>query len=131
LENPYWTTDGHSHHVNLDRIRLLCFDILNIFEASKPIAESIEYAEVEEEKPLKLKDFPLAVLHRNFVFKTVSERLLQLALMVRTYNDLMRESEHSENYIKHRDTNDDGYYVGSLEGVDKFFGEGSYQKSNS
>jgi hypothetical protein len=121
MDNPYWTTDGQAHHINLDGIKRLCFDISSIFESSRPISETIEYAEVEEGEPVQLKNFPLAVLHNEYSFKIISEKMLQIALVVRTYDDQMKESFRNAEYRDHQKANDDGNYIGSIDESKRFY----------
>jgi len=120
MENPYWTSDGQKHYVNLKAVKELCFDLLNIVAASKSIAEEIEYIEIEEDSPVNLGDFPLVQLHREYAFKYTSENLLHLALIVRTYDDQMKESSTQESYLKHVEVHDTGDYIGTLSNKEKF-----------
>ena len=120
MDNPYWYSDGQRHHVDLISIERLCFDLTNIFEASRPLAEEFDLAESEEEKKLTESDIPLLRLHQKYAFEHVSKTLLQLALMVRTYDDQMKDSDKSEQYIQHITKVDDGHYVGILHNKDNF-----------
>ncbi len=120
MDNPYWESDGQTHHLNLDSIKNLCFDLLNIFEASKPIAEELSASEALNEAHINLSDFPLAILHRELAFKKSSELLLQLALMIRTYDDQMRGCDQAKEYAAFKENNDSGDYIGTLEGKDSF-----------
>lgn len=91
-----------------------------MFEASKSLAEAFDYAEAEEEQELTEADVPLLRLHQQYAFVQASKALLQLALMVRTYDDQMRDSGESEAYLQHSKDVDDGHYVGILNGQDSF-----------
>lgn len=91
-----------------------------MFEASKSLAEAFDYAEAEEEQELTEEDVPLLRLHQQYAFVQASKALLQLALMVRTYDDQMRDSNKSEAYLQHSKDVDDGHYVGILIGKDSF-----------
>lgn len=84
MENPYWTSHGQEHYVNLDTIKALCFELANIFEASRSLANEMAASEHVDEEPAKLENFPLMILHRELAYKKSSELLLQLALLVRT-----------------------------------------------
>ena len=36
--DDYWTSTGHTHHIDLDAIKSLCFQLLCIFETSTALA---------------------------------------------------------------------------------------------
>lgn len=120
MDNPYWNSDGQTHHVDLETIRLLCFELVSIFEASKPLAEEFESLEAEDGAELTEADVPLLRLHQQYAFIQTSKSLLQLALMVRTYDDQMRESDRAQQYIEHIGNVDDVRYSGVLTGIENF-----------
>ena len=72
-------------------------------------------SEFVDEEPARVENFPLIELHQEMAFKKTSELLLQLALLVRTYDDQMESSEDLERYIKFVKANDSGEYIGILE----------------
>lgn len=115
MDNPYWLSEGQRHHVNLEAIRLLCFELLCISEASQPLVKSMEDIELEEGHQISEADLSLLRLHQRYAFNQLSKALLQLALMVRTYDDQMRDSEICAEYLKHLDSIDQGH-VGILDG---------------
>lgn len=118
MDNPYWSSDGQKHHVDLEAVRLLCFELVSIFEASRSLADGIESQESEEEVELTEADVPLVRLHQRYAFVQASKALLQLALMVRTYDDQMRESDRAEKYAEHVGNVDDVRYSGVLIGIE-------------
>ena len=121
MDNPYWTSDGQEHYVNLNSIKSLCFEICNIFEASKSLANEMTASEYADEEVAKIENIPLMALHQELAFKKSSELLLQIALLVRTYDDQMANSEKSVEYKKFAEKNDSGGYIGVLDGKDKFY----------
>jgi hypothetical protein len=121
MDNPYWTSDGQEHYVNLNTIKSLCFEICNIFEASKSLANEMTASEYADEEVAKIENFPLMTLHQELAFKKSSELLLQIALLVRTYDDQMANSEKSVEFKKFAKKNDSGDYIGVLDGKDKFY----------
>jgi hypothetical protein len=122
MENPYWKTEGTSHYVDLQSIRLDCFDLLNIFEANKALHESFELlraeARVEENRELSIEDAVLLDLHLEFSHKRISQLLLNIASRVRTYDDIMAET--GEKYKAHASNNNGEDYIGAYSGNDKF-----------
>jgi hypothetical protein len=32
MDNPYWETEGHGHHIDVESIKRLSFELLNVFE---------------------------------------------------------------------------------------------------
>ena len=120
MDNPYWTSEGQRHHLSLESIRLLCFELLCIFEASKPLIEEVEAVELEEGKEIDPSEPVLLKLHHNYAFVQCSKALLQLALLMRTYDDQMKASVKQESYQSHLISIDDGNYVGILNGAKTF-----------
>jgi hypothetical protein len=58
-------------------------------------------AKAEEERRFETKTQPLIALHIELSDVQLRKHLLQLALFVRTYDDLMRDSEDAEAYNEH------------------------------
>jgi len=121
MDNPYWESHGQEHYVNIHTIKSLCFELTNIFEASMALSEEMTASEYADAKPAKIENFPLVELHQELAFKKASELLLQLALLVRTYDDQMKSSDDSEKYLEFSKVNDSGDYIGILQGADKFY----------
>ena len=120
MDNPYWTSEGQRHHISLEAMRLLCFELLCIFEASRPLVASIEEQELEEERRVDESELSLRRLYQSHAFTQSSKALLQVALMVRAYDDQMKESDRCEEYKQHLASIDDGNCVGVLDGKDSF-----------
>ncbi|WGO97057.1 hypothetical protein QFX18_13490 [Saccharophagus degradans] len=97
-DNPYWNSYGQVHHIEVEKIADICFQLSNIFYASRPILRAIEAAVSEEECSLEEIIPEIAKLHRVLAFAKISELLLHLALLVRTYDDQMKKSDVSEEY---------------------------------
>jgi hypothetical protein len=57
---------------------------------------------------------PLLALHRELAEPQISHLLLQLALMVRTYDDLMANSRVADDYNAHAETTTGENYIGNL-----------------
>ena len=73
MENPYWTSDGQEHYVNLDTIKSLCFEICNIFEASRSLVNDMAASEYVDEEVAKIENFPWTNCHlRYYIFTTNS-----------------------------------------------------------
>jgi hypothetical protein len=119
MENPYWTSDGQEHYVNVDTIKSLCFEICNIFEASRSLANGMHESEYADGEVAKMENFPLMALHQELAFIKSSELLLQLALLTRTYDDQMKSSNKSEEYKKFVRENDSDDSIGGLDGQDR------------
>jgi hypothetical protein len=85
------------------------------------LSEEMTASEYADAKPAKIENFPLVELHQELAFKKASELLLQLALLVRTYDDQMKSSDDSEKYLEFSKVNDSGDYIGILQGADKFY----------
>ncbi|NOJ91442.1 hypothetical protein HMI51_00555 [Corallococcus coralloides] len=82
--------------------------------AGQPLAEEFSATEIEEGKSLNLSDAPLLALHMEFAEDQVCKLLLQIALMVRTYDDIMKDSRMGEAYKAHADQTNGVDYIGSL-----------------
>lgn len=105
MENSYWLTEGRGHHIDVNAIKLICFDLLNVFEASRSIVERFdgEMAEqmAEEGAHRHTREYPAIILHVELSDTAVRKHLLQLAMLVRTYDDILKDSELSEAYKRH------------------------------
>jgi hypothetical protein len=114
LDNPYWFTKGKTHNIDLGTIRRMCFELTNIVSAGQALAKEFEAMEVEEEKRLNLSDAPLLALYMEFAEAQTSDLLLQIALMVRTYDDIMKDSRARDAYKAHVAQTSGEDYIGSL-----------------
>lgn len=112
VESPYWQTAGQGHHVDLATLKLICFDLLNLVEASRAVVEHFDAVEAEEGRRLDTRTQPLIALHVELSDIQVRKHLLQLALLTRTYDDLMRDSDRSDEYRAHALKHDGGDTMG-------------------
>jgi len=113
MENPYWSSEGQVHPIDPEEIRVLCFDLCNIFVASRGYADSFDYLELEEERETQVSDLRTYALHLKYAFPRASHLLLRIALLVRLFDDQMKLSEHRESYLRFIEP-DDGNYGGVL-----------------
>src|SRR5689334_11795644 len=116
MDNPYWQTEGRTHQIDVGSLKRVCFEIASIITASNTLAHEFEAAEAEQEKNLSLNDFPLLGLHLELAESEVSQHLLQLCLMVRTYDDIMTASDSDGTYAAHVIKTDGVDYLGAFEG---------------
>ncbi|GAB1352290.1 hypothetical protein MASR1M12_10210 [Erysipelotrichia bacterium] len=114
MDNPYCYTENQRYHLSIETIRRLCFELLCMFKASRPIIESAP--EDEDSQPDSLIN-----LYEQLVFPTISEKLLQLAIMFRTFDDQMNDSEKRDEYRKCMEGMNYGRdYVGILNDGESF-----------
>ncbi|MBR2120343.1 MAG: hypothetical protein V4458_15950 [Pseudomonadota bacterium] len=117
MSNPYWTTEGQSHQVSLDEIELLCFWALNIVGASGVLPGQIDLDDEDDAK--ECRSSKLYQLSQRFSEARLLDHLLKIAILVRTFDDLLRSSENKkEAYEKHRNAVGDNHYIGSLDESD-------------
>lgn len=113
MDNPYWFTKGKTHNIDLGTVKRMCFELTNIFSAGRNLAEEFDLREAEEGKRLDLSSAPLLALHMELAEDQVCNLLLQMALLVRTYDDVMKNSEASKAYVAHAtETSGKGYIGG-------------------
>jgi hypothetical protein len=120
MENPYWKTNGRTHQIDVQSMRRLGFEIVNIIEASATLAQSFEAEELEAKRSLDLADYPLLALHLELAEGQLSQLLLQLCLMVRTHDDVMAASTAAETHLAQAKKTDGSNYIGSIAGDGKF-----------
>jgi hypothetical protein len=101
MESLYWQTEGQGHYLDLSSLKLICFELLNLIEASRAVVQRFDDMEAEEERRFDTKTQPLIALHIELSDVQLRKHLLQLALFVRTYDDLMRDSEYTKAYTEH------------------------------
>ena len=114
MENPYWYTKGKTHSIDLGTIKRMCFELTNIFSAGRALAEEFDLREAEEGKRFDLSHAPLLALHMELAEDQACSLLLQIALLLRTYDDIMKNSDTSEAYLAHAVRTSGKDYVGSL-----------------
>jgi hypothetical protein len=114
LDNPYWFTKGKTHNIDLGTIRRMCFELTNIVSAGQALAKEFDAKEVEEEERQNLSGEPLLALYMEFAETQACNLLLQIALMVRTYDDIMMGSSMGDAYNAHAAQTSGKDYIGDL-----------------
>lgn len=130
MDNPYWFTKGQTHNIDLGTIKRMCFELTNIFNAGQALAEDFEAMEVEEGKRFDLSHAPLLALHMQLAERQACDVLLQMALLVRTYDDIMKNSEASEPYQAHAVATSGKNYIGGFSQEGQNFDLGLRQACN-
>jgi hypothetical protein len=97
MDNPYRHDQFKPHLIDRGEIRLLCFEIYSIVNASMSRQGS---GLVDEDEPREL--FLLDQLFFSQAESELSKRLLRLALLVRTFDDTMTRTG-GNRYVNHRD----------------------------
>lgn len=87
FENPYHRTEVKPHHLDLDEVRLACFDAYNIVTASQALGGEHESNYDDDDAELST----LFKLHLELAEGRLSQLLLRVALMLRTFDDIMRD----------------------------------------
>ena len=86
MDNLYQKTEIKPHHLDREVCRIKCFDAFNILSASVALAGSYEMA--EEEEPVE--NSTIFKLHPRLAEPRLSQLLLDIAVFVRTFDDVMR-----------------------------------------
>jgi hypothetical protein len=125
VQGSYWADVGAGHHIDLHRIRSYCFRLLCMVEASQGILHNIDAIAAErkdEGEGLAEGDLLLVNLHDEMIVEESSKALLQLAIMLRVYDDQMKGGEHSAGYLAHlaKDGNDGDGSIGSTDDQKRF-----------
>lgn len=87
LPNPYHKTEVKPHHLDVAEARLACFHAFNIATASQALGGRYQDADPNEH----LEPTALFRLHHDFAEPSLSQLLLQIAVFVRTFDDVMRD----------------------------------------
>ena len=85
MENPYWKAETKPHHLDREACRIKCFDVFNIMSASIALAGHYEMGEKDE--PAEFSS--IFKLHHRLAEPQLSQLLLDIAVFVRTFDDLM------------------------------------------
>lgn len=125
MSEGYWEKVGSVHHIDLNLLRSLAFRLLCIVEASKGLVRNLDAlaAECEEEKEdaeLCHQDWLLVRLHDEMLEPESSVLLLQIAMMLRVYDDQMKNGPSADEYAKHLKDNDGNEYIGFTSDQDRF-----------
>ena len=115
MNNPYHRPEDKPHFLDRSEARTMCFDIFNIFAASRELGGEFEMAEPEEGDSRSSSNFKL---HQDLAEIRLSQLLLQLAVFVRTFDDVFSSGEHAEAYSKHATTTQGENLIGTLNGGD-------------
>ncbi|WP_148283354.1 hypothetical protein [Reyranella massiliensis] len=115
MENPYHRTSIKPHYLDRSLAQTMCFDIFNILSASRELASEFEMSESGDGDIRTSSNFKL---HHLLAESRLSQLLLQLAVFVRTFDDVLSIGEHSEPYAKHSAATQGENYIGTLDGGD-------------
>ena len=117
MDNPYWYSKKATHFIDKDRITILCFEILNLFAASKNIALSLQDPYYEDDvflnKDIDIEDSTHLKLFSMYGSKQISNLLIQIAILVRLFDDQTKTSKKSAKYIEHLNALNVQYTIGS------------------
>jgi hypothetical protein len=98
MKNPYWSSQGQAHPISIDQIRKLCFEIANIVAASGELAGESGDIEPGDEGIPESRIFQL---HHELAEKELCGKLPQLAVLVRTFDDIASSSAKGDEYKEH------------------------------
>ena len=116
MQNPYLKADLKPHFLDRAVARVACFDIVNIMAASVALAGEYEMSEAEED-PEPNSNYKL---HMQLAEPRLSQLLLQIAVFVRSFDDVMSATESSAAYAAHAAATDGENYIGILDGEGDF-----------
>jgi hypothetical protein len=85
VENPYHKAEIKPHYLDREACRIKCFDVFNIVSASAALAG--EYEMAEDDEPVAVSS--MFSLHHRLAEPRLSQLLLEIAVFVRTFDDLM------------------------------------------
>ena len=112
--NPYADSVGRGHQLDMDLMRERCFEIFNLIVANRALIEPL--ATDPDAEP---EIFPsLLQLHSKLAGKRLSQKLLELAVYLRTYDDLQRQSDHDGKYKIHAEATSGIDFIGALDARD-------------
>lgn len=112
IENPYHKAEIKPHHLNVAEARLACFEAFNIVTASQALGGEYEMAD-EDDDP---EPSSLFRLHHALAEPRLSQLLLQIAVFVRTFDDVMTDLD-PEAYRAHAAATNGENYIGDLDGT--------------
>jgi len=114
-QNPYFKAEIKPHYLDRESCRIKCFDVFNIMSASVALAGDYEMAEEDDEAGPS----SMFRLHHRLAEPRLSQLLLEIAVFVRTFDDLM-SSLAPEGYAKFAAATDGDNFIGTLEGAEEF-----------
>jgi hypothetical protein len=103
MENPYWHPEAKTHAIDLQEVQLLCFDLFNLVTASANMSPP-EGGELSS----------LVAGHHRMAEGELSKRLLRLAVLVRTFDDVMAGSTEAEAYESYKKSIDENANFGHV-----------------
>jgi len=121
--DDYWTSTGHTHHIDLDAIKSLCFQLLCIFETSTALAHRYDISEseaIEEGESPDPDSDQLLRLHDELIETEASKVMLSLAMALRVYDDHLKSGPHSAAYTAHVMDKDGNKFIGGTSDQDRF-----------
>jgi hypothetical protein len=102
MKNPYWFSEGQTHPISVDDIQRLCFEIVNIVAAGGELIVEVG------ERSL------IAELHHQYAEIELCKKLLQLAVLMRTFDDIASASAKADDYKEHAKRTSGENEIGSL-----------------
>lgn len=109
IENPYHHAEIKPHHLDLSEVRLACFDAYNIVTASQTLGGEHEMKGADDDAgPSTLFE-----LHHALAEGRLSQLLLRIAVVLRTFDDIMRDVE---GYEAHAAATSGENWIGDLDG---------------
>lgn len=110
IENPYHRGEIKPHHLDLSDARLACFNAYNIVVASQALGGEYEMREPEDEQ----EPSSLFHLHHQLAEPRLSQLLLQIAVFIRTFDDVMSDAG-GDAYVAHAAATSGENYIGNLD----------------
>jgi hypothetical protein len=109
MDNPYHEAATKPHYLDRELCRIKCFDLFNIVAASASLAGQYEMAEPEE----PIEPSPMFHLHHRLAEPRLSQLLLEIAVFVRTFDDVMGSIAPDE-YAAFSAATDGGNFIGTV-----------------
>jgi hypothetical protein len=111
VENPYHKAAIKPHYLDREACRIKCFDVFNILSASVALAGDYEMAEADE----PIEPSAMFSLHHRLAEPRLSQLLLDIALFVRTFDDVMSDAA-PDAYAAVAAQSDGADFIGVLDG---------------
>jgi hypothetical protein len=112
MENPYHKAEIKPHYLDFELATLICFDLFNIVAASQSLAGEFEMADEDDDSTPSL----MFDVHHQLAERRISQLLLQLAVFVRTYDDIMLTRSNADEYARLISGIDKENRIGQLNG---------------
>ena len=114
-EGPKGLRSDRTHHINREAIEVLCFELVNVFGGSRAMAEEIMATAAEAAQGVEIEESKLWDLQSKFSETAISRNLLHLALLVRTYDDVLAGSARAIEYQAHVNQTQGDDRIGGLD----------------